>query len=195
MHARGVMHVYNLTTFCVFAKSVWAPIFVWLVHVNVSWRNGRHTCMSCKVIYNASHGSHNTVDHTKNCRGLAALGINQDMDVIVLSSTAKWKIARNYTSIVWVWGQVCFCILVAERSDLILHWNIITSIIKWLLHCRTLYDGEEQEDFLQSLSNRIKNHDKDIERMCNKNYQGFIESVSELHNVKSDAVKLKVSDN
>lgn len=58
---------------------------------------------------------------------------------------------------------------------------------------RTLYDGEEQEDFLQSLTNRIKNHDKDIERMCNKNYQGFIESVSELHKVKSDTIKLKVS--
>lgn len=28
--------------------------------------------------------------------------------------------------------------------------------------------------------------------MCNKNYQGFIESVSELHKVKSDALKLKV---
>lgn len=29
--------------------------------------------------------------------------------------------------------------------------------------------------------------------MCNKNYQGFIESVSELLKVKSDAAKLKVT--
>ena len=58
--------------------------------------------------------------------------------------------------------------------------------------CRTLYEGEEQEQFLDSLSSRIKGHEKDIERMCNKNYQGFIESVSELHKVKSDANKLKV---
>ena len=60
------------------------------------------------------------------------------------------------------------------------------------MYCSTLYEGDEQEDFLQSLSTRIKNHEKDIERMCNKNYQGFIESVSELHKVKSDALKLKV---
>ena len=35
-------------------------------------------------------------------------------------------------------------------------------------------------------------HERDIERMCNKNYQGFIESVSELLKVKTDAMKLKV---
>ena len=57
---------------------------------------------------------------------------------------------------------------------------------------RSLYDGDDKQEFLQSLSTRIKNHEKDIERMCNKNYQGFIESVSELHKVKSDALKLKV---
>lgn len=45
------------------------------------------------------------------------------------------------------------------------------------------------------MSTRIKNHEKDIERMCNKNYQGFIESVSELHKLKSEANKLKVSHN
>ena len=56
----------------------------------------------------------------------------------------------------------------------------------------TLYEEEEQESFHESLGVRIKGHEKDIERMCNKNYQGFIESVSELLKVKSDAVKLKV---
>ena len=57
---------------------------------------------------------------------------------------------------------------------------------------RTLYEGGEQESFLDSLLIRVKGHEKDIERMCNKNYQGFIESVSELLKVKSDALKLKV---
>lgn len=57
---------------------------------------------------------------------------------------------------------------------------------------RTLYEEEEQESFHDSLALRIKAHEKDIEKMCNKNYQGFIESVSELLKVKSDAVKLKV---
>lgn len=58
--------------------------------------------------------------------------------------------------------------------------------------CRTLYEEEEQESFHESLAMRIKAHEKDIERMCNKNYQGFIESVGELLKVKSDAMKLKV---
>ena len=58
--------------------------------------------------------------------------------------------------------------------------------------CRTLYDCDEQEEFLESLSGRIKEHEKEIERMCNKNYQWFIESVSELHKVKSEANKIKV---
>ena len=57
---------------------------------------------------------------------------------------------------------------------------------------RTLYDCDEQDEFLESLSGRIKDHEKDIERMCNKNYQWFIESVSELHKVKSEANKIKV---
>ena len=48
------------------------------------------------------------------------------------------------------------------------------------------------EAFQNSLTNRIKVHEKDIERMCNKNYQGFIESVSELLKVKADAMKIKV---
>lgn len=42
-----------------------------------------------------------------------------------------------------------------------------------------------------SLQSRIKLHERDIERMCNKNYQGFIESVTELVKVKSEAHKLK----
>lgn len=36
---------------------------------------------------------------------------------------------------------------------------------------RALYIEGEQDDFLQSLAGRVKHHDKDIERMCNKNYQ------------------------
>lgn len=42
-----------------------------------------------------------------------------------------------------------------------------------------------------SLQSRVKLHERDIERMCNKNYQGFIESVTELVKVKSEAHKLR----
>ena len=60
---------------------------------------------------------------------------------------------------------------------------------------RAVYDAEEEAEaaFLESLGTRIRGHERDIERMCNKNYQGFIESVSELLKVKSDALKLRVS--
>lgn len=75
-----------------------------------------------------------------------------------------------------------------------MHRNIcVCQVCSWtLLSVRSLYDSDAQDAFLESLSSRIKVHDRDIERMCNKNYQGFIESVSELLKVKSDALKLKV---
>lgn len=46
---------------------------------------------------------------------------------------------------------------------------------------------------MEKLEDRIKVHDKDIERMCNYHYQGFIESVNELLKVRGEARKLKVS--
>lgn len=55
-----------------------------------------------------------------------------------------------------------------------------------------MYDGEHQKDFMEKLEERIKVHDKDIERMCNYHYQGFIESVNELLKVRGEARKLKV---
>eukprot|EP00794_Sanderia_malayensis_P005160 gene5160-5812_t len=49
-----------------------------------------------------------------------------------------------------------------------------------------------QQQFLCKLDERIKAHDKEIERMCNYHYQGFIESVNELIKVRSDARTLKI---
>lgn len=45
---------------------------------------------------------------------------------------------------------------------------------------------------MDKLEERIRVHDKDIERMCNYHYQGFIESVNELLKVRGEARKLKV---
>jgi hypothetical protein len=45
---------------------------------------------------------------------------------------------------------------------------------------------------MEHLENNIKNHDKDIERMCNFHYQGFIDSIRELQQVKAQAMHLKV---
>lgn len=55
---------------------------------------------------------------------------------------------------------------------------------------RSIYDGDEHQKFMEHLDSRIKSHDKDIERMCNHHYQGFIDSIRELLQVRSQAKKL-----
>lgn len=55
-----------------------------------------------------------------------------------------------------------------------------------------MYDGEQHTEFMDKLEERIRVHDKEIERMCNYHYQGFIESVNELLKVRGEARKLKV---
>ncbi|CAG2180582.1 unnamed protein product, partial [Oppiella nova] len=42
---------------------------------------------------------------------------------------------------------------------------------------RAIYDGDEHQKFMDKLDARIKNHDKDIERMCNCHYQGFVDCI------------------
>lgn len=56
---------------------------------------------------------------------------------------------------------------------------------------RAVYDGEQHTEFMDKLEERIRVHDKEIERMCNYHYQGFIESVNELLKVRGEAKKLK----
>ena len=58
---------------------------------------------------------------------------------------------------------------------------------------RAVYDGDDVEQFQEKLEERIKSHDRDIERMCNYQYQGFIDSVRELQQVGGDAAGLKVN--
>lgn len=43
---------------------------------------------------------------------------------------------------------------------------------------------------LEQLENRIKTHDKEIEKICNLYYQGFIESTKDLLQVRSQAKAL-----
>jgi hypothetical protein len=52
---------------------------------------------------------------------------------------------------------------------------------------RAIYDGEEHNKFMDKLDARIKNHDKDIERMCNCHYQGFVDCIHELLQVRPQA--------
>ncbi|CAB0037200.1 unnamed protein product [Trichogramma brassicae] len=55
---------------------------------------------------------------------------------------------------------------------------------------RAIYDGNEHQKFMQKLDERVKSHDKDIERMCNHHYQGFIDSIRELLQVRTQAQHL-----
>lgn len=58
---------------------------------------------------------------------------------------------------------------------------------------RAVYDGEEPEKFMDRLDVRIKGHDKEIERMCNYHYQGFIESIRSLLQVRGQVESIKVN--
>ena len=55
-----------------------------------------------------------------------------------------------------------------------------------------MYESDGQGDFLEKLEEHSIAQDKEIERMCNFHYQGFIASVHELIRVRTDARELKV---
>lgn len=57
---------------------------------------------------------------------------------------------------------------------------------------RAIYDQDnDSRKFIDALDNRINQYDKEIERMCNFYYQGFIDSIRELQQVENQASKLK----
>lgn len=55
-----------------------------------------------------------------------------------------------------------------------------------------MYDGQEHGLFMEKLDVRIRNHDREIEKMCNHHFQGFVDSITELLKVRGEAQKLKV---
>lgn len=57
---------------------------------------------------------------------------------------------------------------------------------------RVIYEGDEYDDFMKKLDDQIRNYDKDIERMCNAHYQGFVDGIHELLQVRPQANKLKM---
>ncbi|KAM6949399.1 exocyst complex component 6B [Aplochiton taeniatus] len=56
---------------------------------------------------------------------------------------------------------------------------------------RSVYEGQEHGGFMEKLDGRIRNHDRDIEKMCNHHFQGFVDSITELLKVRGEAQKLK----
>uniref|UniRef100_A0A669AVY8 Exocyst complex component n=1 Tax=Oreochromis niloticus TaxID=8128 RepID=A0A669AVY8_ORENI len=59
---------------------------------------------------------------------------------------------------------------------------------------RSVYDGQEHGLFMEKLDARIRNHDREIEKMCNHHFQGFVDSITELLKVRGEAQKLKVTE-
>lgn len=57
---------------------------------------------------------------------------------------------------------------------------------------RAIYDGGDVDKFMRALERKIKHYDKDIERLCNFHYNGFIEAIRELLEVKQQCQQLKV---
>lgn len=57
-----------------------------------------------------------------------------------------------------------------------------------------MYDDQPNahQKFMEKLDACIRNHDKEIEKMCNFHHQGFVDAITELLKVRADAEKLKV---
>ncbi|PKC06061.1 exocyst complex subunit Sec15-like protein [Rhizophagus irregularis] len=56
---------------------------------------------------------------------------------------------------------------------------------------KTIYDTDRQEAFLEQLAMFVRKKEGEIERMCNSNYQEFIQSVDQLLKVRQGTVNLK----
>ncbi|XP_058261660.1 exocyst complex component 6 isoform X5 [Hemibagrus wyckioides] len=57
---------------------------------------------------------------------------------------------------------------------------------------RSVYDDQPNahKRFMEKLDARIRNHDREIEKMCNFHHQGFVDAITELLKVRADAEKL-----
>uniref|UniRef100_A0A8D0CMN2 Exocyst complex component n=1 Tax=Sander lucioperca TaxID=283035 RepID=A0A8D0CMN2_SANLU len=57
---------------------------------------------------------------------------------------------------------------------------------KLFLLRQSVYDGREHGLFMEKLDVRIRNHDREIEKMCNHHFQGFVDSITELLKVRGE---------
>ena len=71
-------------------------------------------------------------------------------------------------------------------------WPFLLEVLSFFLS-RSVYDGQEHGLFMEKLDARIRNHDREIEKMCNHHFQGFVDSITELLKVRGEAQKLKVT--
>lgn len=88
--------------------------------------------------------------------------------------------------------------------SLYLYYSINSFLV--LFHCslvpdllvspRSIYDDQPNahKRFMEKLDARIRNHDREIEKMCNFHHQGFVDAITELLKVRADAEKLMVRE-
>jgi hypothetical protein len=58
---------------------------------------------------------------------------------------------------------------------------------------RNAYENRQKDEFMKRLEDRVKQYDIEIEKLCNSNYQSFVDTFNELLNVRDDTANLKVS--
>jgi hypothetical protein len=56
---------------------------------------------------------------------------------------------------------------------------------------RSVYENNQKDEFMKRLDDRVKQYDVEIEKLCNKNYQSFVDTFNELLNVREDTSQLK----
>jgi hypothetical protein len=61
----------------------------------------------------------------------------------------------------------------------------LSSVIK------AIYENKQKDEFMKRLEEKIKQYDGEIEKLCNRNYQNFVDSFYELLAFREDTDKLK----
>lgn len=56
---------------------------------------------------------------------------------------------------------------------------------------RSVYENNQKDEFMKRLDDRVKQYDVEIEKLCNKNYQSFVDTFNELLSVREDTSQLK----
>lgn len=54
-----------------------------------------------------------------------------------------------------------------------------------------MYENNQKEEFMKRLEDRVKQYDVEIEKLCNSNYQSFVDTFNELLSVREDTFQLK----
>jgi len=94
---------------------------------------------------------------------------------------------KTHLCLIYIWVKVWVVHPVLDSSAPWEENDIIFSLLS------TIYHNNEHEAFLKKLESRIKLQDKEIEKMCHRHYQGFIDAVRELLQVRGEANTVQVS--